>query len=314
MSELFVYYGKSNTKYPATECTCVFCGKTFLKANRWLQSRPLHVCSRECGVAYKAKMRMEIWLAEHHTCEKCGKVMTEKFGTGRFCSRACANSKQHSEETRKKITASAAAFYDISKLIDEPSENACLPLRQHYEAITNYKNSPNCCCICGATLPYEKRHNKTCSKECKNKLASVLAIKNKNGGLTVGGGPKNTKHGKYQGFNCDSIYELVYLIYCLDHNIKIERNKQYFNYEFEGKIRKYYPDFYLPETDTLIELKGYKDARVDLKLQSVIKAGKMIKILYKSDLLPYFEYVGKTYDKKYNPDYNNLEELYDETW
>lgn len=314
MSEFFVYYGKSNTKYPATKCTCVFCGKTFLKANRWLQSRPLHVCSRECGVAYKAKLRSDSWVAEQHKCQHCGKLMTEKFGTGQFCSRACANTRKHSDETRRKISVASTAFYDISKLTESSPELTCLPLRQHYQSVTSYEKSPNFCIICNTVLPYEKRHNKTCSKACKNKLASINAVKNQNGGLTYGGGPKSTKHGKYCGFNCDSIYELVYLIYCLDHNIKIERNKQYFTYEFEGKIRKYYPDFYLPETDTLIELKGYKDSKVDLKLQAVLNSGKEIKILYKQDLLPYFEYVGKTYNKKYHTDYNNIEELYDESW
>lgn len=31
------------------------------------------------------------WISEHHVCEKCGKVMTEKFGSGRFCSASCAH-------------------------------------------------------------------------------------------------------------------------------------------------------------------------------------------------------------------------------
>ncbi len=46
------------------------------------------------------------WIAEEHKCEHCRKVMTEKFGSGRFCSRACANSKKHSEETKLKISLS----------------------------------------------------------------------------------------------------------------------------------------------------------------------------------------------------------------
>lgn len=33
------------------------------------------------------------WLSEKHICEKCGKVMTEKFGSGRFCSIKCSNSR-----------------------------------------------------------------------------------------------------------------------------------------------------------------------------------------------------------------------------
>ena len=47
---------------------------------------------------------MRQWISEHHTCEKCGKVMTEFYGTGRFCSRACANSHQRSDESRLKTS------------------------------------------------------------------------------------------------------------------------------------------------------------------------------------------------------------------
>ena len=49
------------------------------------------------------------WIAEEHKCEHCGKVMTEKFGPGRFCSKACANSRVHSEETKEKIRATERA-------------------------------------------------------------------------------------------------------------------------------------------------------------------------------------------------------------
>ena len=43
------------------------------------------------------------WLASAPVCETCGIVMTSKYGSGRFCSRACANSRSHSAETRAKI-------------------------------------------------------------------------------------------------------------------------------------------------------------------------------------------------------------------
>ena len=52
----------------------------------------------------KKEQDLLIWIDEKHICEKCGKVMTEKFGSGRFCSRKCANSKNHSEETKRKIS------------------------------------------------------------------------------------------------------------------------------------------------------------------------------------------------------------------
>ena len=37
-------------------------------------------------------------------CEKCGKPVYKKFGSGRFCSRACANSRNHSDLTKEKIS------------------------------------------------------------------------------------------------------------------------------------------------------------------------------------------------------------------
>lgn len=40
---------------------------------------------------------------EPYKCEHCGKLVTEKYGSGRFCSRTCANARTHSVETRYKI-------------------------------------------------------------------------------------------------------------------------------------------------------------------------------------------------------------------
>lgn len=53
----------------------------------------------------KKKLKLEAWVNENHTCEKCGKVMTEKFASGRFCSKSCANSHVHVDESRLKVAA-----------------------------------------------------------------------------------------------------------------------------------------------------------------------------------------------------------------
>ena len=37
-------------------------------------------------------------------CEKCGKEHDGSFGSGRFCSRSCANSHKHSEVQKQKIS------------------------------------------------------------------------------------------------------------------------------------------------------------------------------------------------------------------
>ena len=44
-------------------------------------------------------------------CEKCGKLVEVQYGSGRFCCRACANSRIHSGETKKKIRMSVINYY-----------------------------------------------------------------------------------------------------------------------------------------------------------------------------------------------------------
>lgn len=38
-----------------------------------------------------------------YICEKCGKEVFDNYGSGRFCSRSCANTRIHSDETKNKI-------------------------------------------------------------------------------------------------------------------------------------------------------------------------------------------------------------------
>lgn len=38
----------------------------------------------------KKEQELQQWISEKHKCEKCGKVMTEKYASGRFCSKECA--------------------------------------------------------------------------------------------------------------------------------------------------------------------------------------------------------------------------------
>lgn len=107
--------------------------------------------------AYKQQL-LDLWIAEQHKCERCGKIMVEKFGSGRFCSRACANSHDYSEETRNKTSASLVALHKANTSVDHKvmvNKNRA-----------NYESSPQKCSICGNILPYEKRFRKTCSDEC----------------------------------------------------------------------------------------------------------------------------------------------------
>lgn len=51
-------------------------------------------------------------------------------------------------------------------------------------------------------------------------------------------------------------WERDFVIYCMDNNIQILQPTIPFSYEFEGKTRSYYPDFYIPSMDLYVEIKG----------------------------------------------------------
>lgn len=52
----------------------------------------------------KKARELEIWLSEKHTCEHCHKIMTEKYGTGKYCCKKCACTHPHTEETKKLLS------------------------------------------------------------------------------------------------------------------------------------------------------------------------------------------------------------------
>ena len=137
--------------------------------------------------------------------------------------------------------------------------------------------------------------------ETKKKISETCKLNKKSGGYRHGSG--RGKKGWYKGIFCDSQYELGYLIYCLDHNIPIQRNTEYYIYTYNGKQHKYLPDFLV--NDELIEIKGYYQAINDIKLASV--KNKKIKILYPKDL----KFVSEYLLKKYNKDIDHVYMLYE---
>lgn len=63
------------------------------------------IYAEQLKVENKIKRENEItnWINEKHLCETCGRLMTTKYGCGRFCCRACANTRKHSNNTKQKI-------------------------------------------------------------------------------------------------------------------------------------------------------------------------------------------------------------------
>lgn len=72
-------------------------------------------------------------------------------------------------------------------------------------------------------------------------------------------------HIDYKGNDLHGSWELKYAMFLDENKIAWVRNKDSFSYYFNGKERKYTPDFYLPGSDEYIEIKGYKTEKDEAK-------------------------------------------------
>lgn len=61
-------------------------------------------CNKEFSNYYMEKHKENCNNEIIYICECCGKQTNVKFGSGRFCSRICANKRVHSQKTKEKIS------------------------------------------------------------------------------------------------------------------------------------------------------------------------------------------------------------------
>lgn len=203
----------------------------------------------------------------------CPKCNAEHEKDGIFCTRKCANSRIFSQESRDKKSKSNLAWHIKNK----------------------NKVDAKKCIICNSEFYGRGR---TCSKICVGKYISIVN-KGKTGGYREHSG--RAKTGYYKGIYCGSTYELVWIIYRIDHNLLVKR--------FDGYLQKdklkYFPDF-IDEFGRIIEIKGYKSESVDNKSKLAEECGYEINVLYLENLREEFKWVKENYT------YNSIIELYDE--
>jgi hypothetical protein len=68
------------------------------------------------------------------------------------------------------------------------------------------------------------------------------------------------KSYEYNGVKLIGTWEVAFAKYCDENNIKWIQPRTPFKYEWNG-LRSYYPDFYLPEFDMYVEVKGLEKDR-----------------------------------------------------
>lgn len=189
-------------------------------------------------------------------CIKCNKEHDGSFGSGKYCSRSCANSHIRTEESKKKTSIGVKTSEKFIK------NNKLKNIRLN---TLRYKKTKCKFCKCSFTYKFYNKQRVVCSKkECINKRISEVN-KGKCGGYRIGSGRCYGEwyNSKIAGLvYCHSSYELAYAKYLDVNDILWVKNKKSFLYSDENNIeRKYIPDFYLISDNKYVETKGYETIR-----------------------------------------------------
>lgn len=278
---------------------CKYCGKEFEKSTQ-LGSHVIRCRSNpnyseiQNLISRKTKEKREKRYPKldfKFVCPVCGNEyivnMTQRtYERGKYkhtCSSACAHllSAKNTDLDKKNIKISNSLNDRIEGLKEQGifySIRICENCGKEY-TFKDYKSPKYCCKDCGLIAKHRK--------------LSVAAVKNKFGGLNPETTHKSYKRGYYKGIWCDSSWELAYLLYCFDNNISVERNNKYFEYEFEGKIYKFYPDFIVD--GNLVEIKGFYTPKNKVKLE------KFPNVLFidRKLIQPYLKYAIEHYGKNF---------------
>jgi len=224
-------------------------------------------------------------------CEYCNSVHDGNYASGRFCSTKCSSAFSTSKN-RKLISAKTAKTIKEKLLSSEPSGFGDI------NPLIIFSKCPEC----NKEFKQKNPPLTYCSRECVRKSKVVRAklskgTKGKCGGYKEGSGIG--KSGWYKGIYCDSSWELAYVIYCKDHGINIERNKEPRFYIWEGKGLKYFPDFIVEKE--IVEIKGRKTKQWEAKISN----NPDIKVIYGKEMKPILSYIEGKYGNNFIALYEN---------
>lgn len=217
-----------------------------------------------------------------YKCEKCGKLVTEKYGSGRFCSRSCANGRIHTEEQKKHISEGIITY---NRKIGKP-----------------ISFDEKICPICGKKY---YTNNKTCSRECGQKQRIQNGVSEKTRQKLSIQVQKRISNGTHIGWMTRNIesYAEKFFKKVLENN-KIE-------YEFNKPILKndlgiqengcYFLDFALPNKIDL-EIDGKQHKLKERQQHDQVRDERLIKNGWKV-----YRIAWKNINIKKNSDYIKLE-------
>ena len=217
-------------------------------------------------------------------CERCHEEHDGSFATGRFCSKACANARDHSETTKLKTSKSMAG--KRKQLFDK----TC-PHCQKVFRVTPAGLSRRFCSVeCKWAHPIDDSLRKRFSDAKKREYAN---------GRVVGGYTKrievSTSNGTFVVQGSFEVRACIILDKLLDEKIikSWSYNKERFAYVFDDKIRTYLPDFVVqfPDVRIFVEVKGFVRANDPAKWKSLRDQGHKLEVWKDSILQAYEQHI-----------------------
>lgn len=144
-------------------------------------------------------------------CEKCGKEHDGTFGSGRFCSRSCANSRIRTEEIREKVS---LAFQERRRLNLHNKARTIESIKHQQESYRrNHPKEILTCSWCGSKFEKKYRIPKSgrvyCNGSCRNMHLNRLKLI---------GGLNNKKTPKWEKILEELLneYKIEYIHNCRD--------------------------------------------------------------------------------------------------
>lgn len=179
---------------------------------------------------------------------KCNKEHDGSFGGGNYCSRACANSRNHSIETKNKISKKLNG-----RLLSEQHKLKCTKHLQKLNSFKIIRSRYKNCIICGSKFNDTSRDatKTTCCKTCQT---SAIFINRK----YQNGSRKNIYYKSKNGNTIilESSWEEKIAIFLDELNIKWERPKPLKWFDNNLKEHLYYSDFYLIDYNLYLDPKN----------------------------------------------------------
>lgn len=217
----------------------------------------------------------------------CGKEATHHFkSSGKWCCssnvNACEGKKKKDSELKKGINPWKNKKHPKGKL-GKKSWNS----GKTYENVLGKEEADNYKNKISSALLGRNGHSQT------EKTKKIISDKMKivGGGYRKGSG--RGKCGWYREIWCDSSWELAYVIFCIDNNIKIKRNTEKRNYIWKNELHTYIPDFIV--NNEIVEIKGY----VTEQWKSKLEYNNDIKVIGEEEIKFYLDYVINKYGKDF---------------